>query len=437
MDEFDDDWTASDPDLEARESIPLVTKKAAPDTADSSVADDDSKPATGKGQPAAAAAAEPEPAKSDAAKSEAKPADEPSDAKATKPKTETKPADAPSNAKAAKPTAETKPANAPSDAKGTKPKAETKPADRPSGAAAAKPETAKAKKPSESRDSKTSEPPSGGPDSLDRELSMLSQPPPSSEEAKPARSQWPRIEAEPIQLGDALMLDVLFGRWTTSLRTVFLTSVGLSAVLVGLAVLAVLRSAEKASSAEPSVSMQPTASASARVMASAAGSAAASAQPTERDPVALARTGDAKAMDALEAKPSIKRSAAEAAALVRGHEVLRQRELEKLGEELLLQPKLEHDHYGWRALHEFVQDPRTATDALSCTTSGPRLANGPMLRRWQRSWSTAPTCDPRLPKRSRWRWISEAPRIASSSMPSCLVRRSMVTSAPCGCSGAS
>ena len=45
----------TDPDLEARDSIPLVTKKATPDAAHSSVADGDSKPATDKSQPAAAA----------------------------------------------------------------------------------------------------------------------------------------------------------------------------------------------------------------------------------------------------------------------------------------------------------------------------------------------------------------------------------------------
>ena len=372
MDEFDDDWTDSDPDLEARDSIPLVTKKATPDAADSSVADGDSKPATDKSQPAAAATAEPEPAES-----EAKPAKAPSDAQATEPKADTKPADAPSDAKATEPKAETKPA----DAAAAKPEADTKRAEKVSDAPAAKSETktAKAKKPAESRDSKTSEPPSGGPDSLDRELSMLSQPPASAQEAKPARSQWPHVEAEPMQLGDALMLDVLFGRWTTSLRTVFLASIGLSAVLVGLAVLAVLRSAERASSTEASASAQPTASAPARVVASAAGSAAASAQPTQQDPVALARTGDAKAMEALQAKPARKRSAAEAAALVRGHEVLRQRELEKLGEELLPQPKLEYDHYAWRTLYEFVQDPRTATDALLIIAKLPGPASADLL----------------------------------------------------------
>ncbi len=392
MDAFDDEWAESDPDPANAESEPWANATATPAATSGDAADGGNQPAANQSEPAAAstpaaeAAAKPEPAKpeskvtgspsarpeptvktSESATPETKSADQPSDARATKSKAETKSADQPSDAAATKPKAEAKPADRKNDAGATKPKAKSKT------------ETAKATKTSDPKGDQPSEPPSAGPDSLDRELSMLSPPPASVQEAKPARSEWPGVQAEPIQLGDALMLDVLFGRWPTSLRTVFLTSIALSAVLVGLAVFAVVRSAEKASSTERPVNTETAAAASARAALSASGSPAASAQPAAQDLLALASTGNVKAMEALDAKPTTARSAAEAAALVRGREVRRQGELKKLGEELLLQPQLEHDHHAWRTLHEFVRDPRTATDALAIIAKLPGPAGADLL----------------------------------------------------------
>ena len=421
MDEFDDEWTDSSPDLGTTGNVPATDAAAQTDTTGSPATAAATKPAAtvssapqqkpeakatkspttaaanvspsseGASKPsttrteskvAASPSSSPKPTpKPEPAKTEPKPAPEASGSQPPKQKTEPEPAAKTADSQPPKQKTEPKPAAKAANSRPPKQKTEPKPAAKTADTAPAKSrtETAKAEAKAGTKSGPPSAPPSGSPDSLDRELSVLSQPPDAAEEARPAGSEWPRVDAAPLQLGDALTLDVLFGRWITSLRTVFLVSMALSAVLVGLAVLAVVRSAEKASSAEPPVNAQPKATASAPAAASASASAAASAQPTGQDLLALARAGNAKAMEALDAKPAAKRSAAEATALVRGREIRRQHELEKLGEELLLQPTLEHDHHAWRTLREFVQDPRTATDALLIIAKLPGPAGPDLL----------------------------------------------------------